>query len=388
MKKIQIVGVIGSGTMGRGIAQVVAAADQTVILYDQQQTSLDNAKVYLNTTLQKQKEKGKLTTDEVQKILSRINFSSDMDAVKNCHLVIESVYEDLDLKKQIFSELENIVNKDCVLASNTSSLSITALASACKNSARVIGTHFFNPAPIMPLVEIAPAITTDTSIVAEVASLITNWGKVVVMTDDSPGFIVNRVARPYYGESIRIYEEGIADIATIDWAMKEFGNFKMGPFELMDFIGNDVNYRVTELIWEQFFYEPRFKPSLTQKKLCLARFFGRKSGKGYYDYTAGAITPQPKKDPILGKYIFDRVIAMLINEAVDALYYQLATKEDIDLAVTKGVNYPKGLLRWSDEIGLNAILHTLELLHQEYNEDRYRSSVLMKKMVKEKKRFY
>jgi 3-hydroxybutyryl-CoA dehydrogenase len=238
------------------------------------------------------------------------------------------------------------------------------------------------------LVEIIPAITTSAKAIETAKALIDKWGKLTVLAKDTPGFIVNRVARSFYGESIRIYEEGIADLATIDWAMKEFGGFKMGPFELMDFIGNDINYKVTESVWEQFFFEPRFKPSLTQKRLYEAKLFGKKSGKGYYDYSEGAAIPSPNKDEKLGKQIFDRVIAMLINEAVDSCYLQLAKKEDIDLAMTKGVNYPKGLLKWSDEIGLDNVLKTLTLLYEEYNEDRYRPSVLMKKMVKEKKKFY
>jgi 3-hydroxybutyryl-CoA dehydrogenase len=199
---------------------------------------------------------------------------------------------------------------------------------------------------------------------------------------------VNRVARSYYGESIRIYEEGIADFASIDWALKQFGGFKMGPFELMDFIGNDINYKVTESVWEQFFYEPRFKPSLTQKRLFEAKLFGRKSGKGYYSYAEGVIANEPNKDEKLGEEIFERVLAMLINEAADSLYLQLATKEDIDLAMTKGVNYPKGLLKWADEIGINKVYTTLANLYNEYNEDRYRPCVLLKRMAQSNTTFY
>ena len=281
-----------------------------------------------------------------------------------------------------------MVSADCILASNTSSLSIASIASACKKSDRVIGIHFFNPAPIMPLVEIIPAITTGEIITQSAKKLIDAWGKTTVLTKDTPGFIVNRVARSYYGESIRIYEEGMADFATIDWALKTYGGFKMGPFELMDFIGNDINFKVTESVWEQFFYEPRFKPSLTQKRLYEAKLFGRKSGRGYYNYAENAVMPNPTQDEVLSKSIFNRVIAMLINEAVDSLYLQLASVQDIDLAMTKGVNYPKGLLKWADELGLATVLTTLENLYVEYGEDRYRPCVLLKRMVKEKKSFY
>ena len=162
----------------------------------------------------------------------------------------------------------------------------------------------------------------------------------------------------------------------------------MGPFELMDFIGNDINYKVTESVWEQFFYEPRFKPSLTQKRLYEAKLFGRKSGRGYYNYAEGAAMPQAKQDETLGKYIFNRVISMLINEAIDSLYLQLASRDDIDTAMTKGVNYPKGLLKWADEIGLKNIYTSLDVLYELYNEDRYRPSILLKMMAKDDKKFY
>lgn len=382
------IGVIGSGAMGAGIAQVAATAGHEVIVYDNNQTALDKAKSNLESTLKKLVEKQKLTEQTASEIFARTKYASNLQDFKNCGLIIEAIIENLDVKQKVFSELESIVSADCILASNTSSLSIASIASACKKSNRVIGIHFFNPAPLMPLVEIIPAITTDEAITSESKKLIDSWGKVTVLTKDTPGFIVNRVARSYYGESIRIYEEGMADFATIDWALKTYGGFKMGPFELMDFIGNDINYKVTESVWEQFFYEPRFKPSLTQKRLFEAKLFGRKSGRGYYNYAEGTAMPEPKQNEELGKYIFNRVIAMLINEAVDSLYLQLATKEDLDLAMTKGVNYPKGLLKWSDEIGLANVLNTLEVMYELYGEDRYRPCVLMKMMVKEGKRFF
>ncbi len=382
------IGVIGSGAMGAGIAQVAATAGHEIIVYDNNQAALDKAKSNLESTLKKLVEKQKLTEQTASEIFERTKYASNLQDFKSCGLIIEAIVENLDVKQKVFSELESIVSDNCILASNTSSLSIASIASACKKSNRVIGIHFFNPAPLMPLVEIIPAITTDEAITSESKKLIDSWGKVTVLTKDTPGFIVNRVARSYYGESIRIYEEGMADFATIDWALKTYGEFKMGPFELMDFIGNDINYKVTESVWEQFFYEPRFKPSLTQKRLFEAKLFGRKSGRGYYNYTEGTPMPEPKQNEELGKYIFNRVIAMLINEAVDSLYLQLATKEDLDLAMTKGVNYPKGLLKWSDEIGLANVLNTLEVMYELYGEDRYRPCVLMKMMVKDGKRFF
>ena len=219
-------------------------------------------------------------------------------------------------------------------------------------------------------------------------TLIGAWGKTAVLCKDTPGFIVNRVARPFYGEALRIFEEGIADFATIDWAMTSLGGFKMGPFTLMDYIGNDVNYTVTESVFEAFYYDPRFKPSLTQMRYKEAGYFGRKSGKGFYDYSENATSIKAKEDIDLGQEILDRILALLINEAVDAVFMQVSSVEGVDLAMTKGVNYPKGLLKWADEIGLNEILLRLEDLQLTYGEDRYRPNPLLRKMVKENLNFY
>ncbi|MGH7677017.1 MAG: 3-hydroxyacyl-CoA dehydrogenase family protein, partial [Gemmatimonadaceae bacterium] len=200
--------------------------------------------------------------------------------------------------------------------------------------------------------------------------------------------IVNRVARPYYGESLRIYEEGFADFATIDWAMKEIGGFKMGPFELMDLIGNDVNYAVTRSVFEAMYYDPRYKPSLTQRSMVEANRLGRKTGVGYYDYRNGAVKPAPKTDPAVGRPILDRILAMLINEAADAVLLRIASPRDIDLAMTKGVNYPKGLLAWADELGPSVVYDRLVALQEDYGEDRYRPSALLKRMARDGKRFH
>ena len=239
----------------------------------------------------------------------------------------------------------------------------------------------------MPLVEIIPAVQTSEDTLKQAKKIIDGWGKTTVIAKDTPGFIVNRVARPFYGEALRIYEEGIADFATIDWSMREIGGFRMGPFELMDYIGNDVNYMVTETVFSSFYYDPRYKPSFTQKRMMEAGFLGRKSGRGYYDYSKEK-QEESNKDKVLGKKIVWRILSMLINEAADALFLKIATKEDIDLAMTKGVNYPKGLLAWADEIGIDNVLKILEELQKEYCEDRYRPSPLLKRMVATKKRFY
>jgi 3-hydroxybutyryl-CoA dehydrogenase len=294
----------------------------------------------------------------------------------------------LEVKRSVFSELEKLVKEDCVLASNTSSLSITSIASSCTKPERVIGIHFFNPATLMPLVEIIPGIATNTAITSGCKNLIDSWGKTTVIAKDTPGFIVNRVARPFYSEALRIYEEGIADMPTIDWAMKEIGGFKMGPFELMDLIGHDVNYVVTETVWTQFYFDPKFKPALSQKRLLEAGFLGKKSGRGFYNYAADAKINEPVKDIETGKVIVRRILFMLINEAADTLYLKVASRDDIDMAMTKGVNYPKGLLKWADELGIHLIVKELTALKDFYEEDRYRISPLLKQNFIMKKTFY
>ena len=380
---ISKVGVLGAGTMGAGIAQVAAQAGHRVVLVDVNSDALDKAEKNFQSIFSRLVEKGKMTNEQMIETSNKISYSSSFDSFSNCGIVIEAIVEKIEIKHAVFSQLEKIVSDDCILASNTSSLSIASIGSILKHSNRVIGIHFFNPAPLMPLVEIIPAVQTSESTLKYSKALIESWGKVTVLAQDTPGFIVNRVARPFYGEALRIYEEGIADFATIDWAMTAIGGFKMGPFTLMDYIGNDVNYAVTESVFSAFYYDPRFKPSFTQKRHSEAGFYGRKSGRGYYDYTQGVELPKPNEDTALGQQIFDRIIVMLINEAFDALFLNVATREDIDLAMTKGVNYPKGLLQWADELGLDNVLAKLEDLFSEYGEDRYRPCPLLKRKVRE-----
>ena len=381
------IGIIGTGAMGAGIAQVAASNHCKVLLHDTNITMLQKAIEGINSSLSKLVEKGKIDANEKTQILSNISTHQNIDDLSDCNIIIEAIVEDLSVKQKVFTTLESLVSAECILASNTSSLSIASIAAACKNKERVIGIHFFNPAVLMPLVEIIPALTTSQKVFDDSLSIIKSWGKVTVKAKDTPGFIVNRLARPYYGEAIKIYEEGMADFATIDHAMKTLGGFKMGPFELMDFIGNDVNYRVTETVWQQFFYDARYRPSLTQKRLFEAGLFGRKSGKGYYDYSISEM-PQPNEDIALHQKIFLRIIAMLINEAAEALLLQIGTREDLDLAMVKGVNYKQGLLKWADELGIETILNELNQLHQWFGDDRYRPSTMLKLKVKEGNLFY
>ena len=384
------VGVLGAGAMGSGIAQVAATAGHPVVVIDAQDAAIDKAKKGLRKALERDVEKGRATGDQAKAIEGRIKFvcaTDDYSAFSKCGVIIEAIVELLDVKRAAFKAIEPVVGEDCVLATNTSSLSVAAIASACKFPGRVIGLHFFNPATVLPLVEVIGALTSDASVVEKGRGLATRWGKVAVTAKDTPGFIVNRVARPFYGESLRILEEGVADVATIDWALKEIGGFRMGPFELMDLIGNDVNYAVTKSVFEGLYYDPRYKPSVIQRRMVEAGRLGRKSQQGYYDYRDGAAKPQPDAEPGLGGRVFDRVLAMLINEAADAVHFGVATAEDVDLAMTKGVNYPKGLLAWADEIGPKVVYDRLAALHEEYAEDRYRPSPLLRKVASNHKRF-
>ena len=382
------VGIIGSGTMGSGIAQVAATAGCKVKLYDTNQAALDKAKASLEKILSRLIEKGRMDAAEKNRIQSNISYVIELKSLADSNLTIEAIIENLDIKKKVFSELESYVADDCIIASNTSSLSIASIASSLQKPERCVGIHFFNPAPLMKLVEVIPAIQTSKEVLEKSIQTISDWKKTVAVAKDTPGFIVNRVARPFYGEALRINEEGIADFATIDDAMKQVGGFRMGPFELMDFIGNDVNYTVTETVFTAFYFDPRYKPSFTQKRFSEAGYLGRKSGKGYYDYSEGAVKPEPKQDKELANQIFDRVLVMLINEAADALFLNIASAEDIDNAMTKGVNYPKGLLAWADEKGIDWCVSKLDDLYNEYHEDRYRCSPLLRRMKKENKTFF
>ncbi|HTE44328.1 MAG TPA: 3-hydroxyacyl-CoA dehydrogenase NAD-binding domain-containing protein [Gemmatimonadaceae bacterium] len=388
-----VVGVVGAGAMGSGIAQVAAAAGHRVVLADASPGATERAQSNLVKTMEREVHKARLTRDDADALIARIDYKleplgGEMSAFSECGLIVEAIIEDRAVKQDLFHRLELSVDREAVLATNTSSLSVASIASACKTPGRVVGIHFFNPAPVMPLVEIVPWLGGDPELTTSAHALMRQWKKTPVLASDTPGFIVNRIARPYYGEAIRLLEEGVADAATIDWAMNELAGFRMGPFELMDFIGNDVNYAVTKSVFEAFFFEPRYRPSLTQRRLVESGFLGKKSGRGYYDYRDGAETPTPTKDSAVGQAIVDRILAMLINEAIDAVFLGVASAADVDLAMTKGVNYPKGLLAWANELGLPDLLKRLEALQAEYGEDRYRPSPLLRRMVRDGRRFF
>lgn len=384
---MQKIAVIGCGTMGLGIAQIAAMQQHQVYVYDSNPIALQNAKIKLQKTLDSLVEKTKITNEQSLLYFQQVNWCEQIENISNCDLVIEAIIEDFEIKKQIFAKINQLVSPQCIIASNTSSLSITSLAACVSHPQRFIGIHFFNPAPIMPLVEIIPAIQTDTNTISTATAIVSNWKKTIVQAKDTPGFIVNRVARPYYGEAIRIYEEGIATKEQIDQIMRNEGGFRMGPFELMDFIGHDVNYAVTETVWKAFYFNSKYTPSFSQKRLVEAGYLGKKTGRGFY------IENESKDklievDSELSRTVYERILCMLLHEAADALYYKIASRDDIDMAMAKGVNYPKGLLQWADDFGIEKCVSILDYYFDYYHEERYRCSVLLRNMANDRINFY
>ncbi|MGY8884073.1 MAG: 3-hydroxyacyl-CoA dehydrogenase NAD-binding domain-containing protein [Flavobacteriales bacterium] len=388
-KAVNLIGIVGAGAMGSGIAQIASQAGQDVVLFDLSQEALTSSSSKLQKVMNRLIEKGKVTSDEAIAIQERIVRTTMVTSLKDCDLIIEAVVEDLEVKKRVFKSIEEIASKEAIIASNTSSLSITSLASFCAHPERVVGLHFFNPAPLMPLVEIIPALQTNRDLPKHLTDLMRKWGKSPVIAKDTPGFIVNRVARPFYGEALRILDEGIADVSTIDSAMRQSG-FRMGPFQLMDLIGHDVNYSVTESVFKSFYYDPRYMPSITQLKLVEAGWLGRKSGRGFYNYNEEneATVVPGQLDPNVQIEISERIISMLINEAADAVYLGVASAEDVDTAMLKGVNYPKGLLVWAEEMGLQKVVRIIDALRDTYGETRYRCSPLLRKLAAEGGEFH
>lgn len=384
---MKTIGIIGAGSMGTGIAQVAAQSGCELRIYDLNKKSIEKSRDQTLSTFNKLVNKEKWSDAEAKEIFSRYYYSTELDILSDCDLIIEAIVENLNVKVEVLQKLEEFVSPKCILASNTSSLSISAIAARLKNPKRMIGLHFFNPAPIMSLVEIVPALQSHQDLGSEMYDLMVTWGKTPVYAKDTPGFIVNRVARPFYGEALRILDEGICNVETIDHAMTEILGFRMGPFTLMDYIGHDVNYAVTETTFKSFYYDPRYKPSFTQKQLVEAGFLGRKTGRGFYNYSQPE-TKQIEQDSKLQHQVAQRIRIMLINEAADAVYWNVASAHDIDLAMTKGVNYPKGLLKWADELGIAQCVEQMDQLYARYHEDRYRCSPILRQMVEDQKSFF
>jgi 3-hydroxybutyryl-CoA dehydrogenase len=496
LAKARVVAVIGSGVMGAGIAQVAAASGHEVRLFDTRRDALDKAISGIGEAYAKLVEKGRMGAAEADRARERVQAVPSLRDVADAALVIEAVLENLDVKRKLFAELEDIVTDECILATNTSSISITAIAAVLKRPGRMVGMHFFNPVPRMALVEVISGLASDPRIVDAVCATAESWGKSPVRAKSTPGFIVNRVARPYYAEALRLLTEGAGDPATLDAVMRDCGGFRMGPFELMDLIGHDVNFAVTQSVFDACFGDPRFTPSIVQQELVSASFLGRKSGRGFYDYRAGATTPLPQAearrpspgtvciadaliasigrrlslagvdiaserqtcvghdapafhcgdaviyltdgrsatqraaensmpDTVLFDLMLDpagasrialaradqcgdsaydaavglfqaagfvvtrlddvpgmavmRTVAMLANEAADAVNQGVCSAGAVDMAMQKGVNYPRGPLAWADELGVARVVKVLSNLAASYGEDRYRVSPLLRR---------
>jgi len=384
---MKTIGIAGAGAMGSGIAQVAAQAGDVVLLYDLGKEALEKAEKQIRSQLDARVEKQKMSRSEADAVLGRIRFISDLREMAVVDWAIEAVVEKLEVKRGLLSEIEALTRGNALLASNTSSLSIAEIAHALNRPERLIGFHFFNPATAMPLVEVVASLRSDSSCVAEGMELAKRWGKVAVLAKDSPGFIVNRLARSFYSEALKMLEEGFASPEEIDAAMRGQG-FRMGPFELMDLIGHDVNYAVSVAVWEQFYCDPRFRPSLIQKRMVESGLLGRKSGRGFYEYPRPESANIPSLHPDKAVEISERILVMLINEAADALFRGVAGAGDLDLAMTLGVNYPKGLLAWADELGIERVLNRLEKLQSYFGDDRYRPCPLLRDMLRDGRRFH
>ncbi|WP_217696082.1 3-hydroxyacyl-CoA dehydrogenase [Insolitispirillum peregrinum] len=482
------VAVVGAGAMGSGIAHIAARAGHPVFLYDSRSGAAADAVASQRASFATLAQKGKLDADTAHAASAALQAVDTLDDLAGAGLVIEAIIEDLTVKQELFRRLEAVTAPDCILASNTSSLSITAIASALDAPQRLAGLHFFNPAPLMALVEVVSGLATAPAVVDTLMATAQGWGKTPVRTGSTPGFIVNRVARPYYAEALRLLDEQVSDTATLDALYRDAGGFRMGPFELMDLIGHDVNFAVTSSVWRAFFHDPRFTPSLIQQELVAAGFLGRKSGRGFYDHRGGerpdvqvaphcpapdgivlhgdhpataaltarlqahgvACQHQPADDDRLAtvgsavlyptdgrsaaqraassgitdtavldlaldyqqasrlamacaphctpaarhaltgllqaagiavSWLVDspalavmRTVAMLANEAGDAVHHGVCSAAAADTAMRLGANYPCGPLAWADRIGVATVVQVLDHLAAYYGEDRYRLS--------------
>ena len=498
LDKGSVIAVVGSGAMGSGIAQVAASAGHQVLVYDTRPEAVSKAIAGIGKAYDKLVEKGRMGAAEADLARERLQPAASLAELKDAALVVEAIVEDLDVKRKLFAELEDLVAPGCILATNTSSISVTAIAAQLKRPERLVGMHFFNPVPLMALVEVISGVATDKSVADTVYATAEAWGKNPVHAKSTPGFIVNRVARPYYAEALRLLQEQAADAATLDAVMRDCGGFRMGPFELMDLIGHDVNFSVTNSVYNAYFGDPRFTPSILQQELVNAGFLGRKTGRGFYRYGEGVDKPAaqlesprakpeavaligsesdtlaplaarlaaagyelPREDTLdatpgflcngAGVYLSDgrsateraaecwhddtvvydllldpagaarialakadqcsseaydaavgmfqaagfavtrlddvpgmavmRTVAMLANEAADAVNQGVCSAQAVDIAMQKGVNYPRGPLAWADSVGLQQIVTVLSNLAATYGEDRYRVSPLLRRKL-------
>ena len=396
--RITRLGVLGAGTMGAGIAQVASLSGVEVLLHDPLPGAVDKARDKVAGFLARRVEKEELSPADRDAAMGRIRPQHILEDLATAELVVEAIPEDLELKRQAFRLLDAAASPRTLLATNTSSLSVASIASAAATPERVLGMHFFNPVPLMALVEVIPGPMTDGAAVERGQAIARQLGKEPVVAADTPGFIVNRVARPFYLEAMRIVGEGAARVDEVDGAMRRIG-FRMGPFELVDAIGLDVNFAVSNSVYEQAFFEPRYRPHPMQRALVDAGRLGRKSGGGFYEYTPeGARTTVwsgveqrpdgPRVDHLGEELIAARILATIVNEAASAVADGVATPDAVDTAMRLGTNYPSGPLEWGERIGLDHVLHTLDALNAAVPDGRYRAVPLLRQLAERSGSFF
>ncbi|HYI67176.1 MAG TPA: 3-hydroxyacyl-CoA dehydrogenase NAD-binding domain-containing protein [Candidatus Limnocylindrales bacterium] len=389
MNEVTTVGVLGAGTMGAGIAQIAAEAGLEVLVHDPLAGATDRALERIGRFLARKVEKGQLTEAERAAAVGRLGTSAMLEGLGVAEIVIEAIPEDLELKRDAFRRLDGVAVASTILATNTSSLAIARIASATAHPGRVVGMHFFNPVPLMALVEVIPGPMTDPGVTDSVAYLARLLGKTPVVAADTPGFIVNRVQRAYYLEAFRMLEGGLADATAIDAAMRGIG-FRLGPFELADVVGTDINLAAGISIFEGFFGDPRYRPAQVQRRVADAGRLGRKTSAGYYDYeadgTRGAAWPalvtragaRPRLAHLDAAQIEARILAAIVNEAASAVADGVGSPEAIDTAMRLATNWPEGPLAWGERIGLTSVVHSLDALHATVPDGRYRVTPILR----------